>query len=70
MRLVLLLSSGIRISRTGRRFWIRNAVVWELFEDLVVDTRGGSSSEDSLRIRKGQAALFFRKDVEYISENL
>ena len=35
---------GIRISRTGRRFWIENAVIWQL-----VDASG---------ISRGQAAMF------------
>jgi hypothetical protein len=36
--------SGIRISKTGKRFWIRNATVWNL-----IDTNGA---------RVGQAARF------------
>lgn len=36
--------SGIRISKTGRRFWIRNATVWNL-----IDANG---------LRVGQAARF------------
>ncbi len=40
--------SGIRISKTGKRFWIRNATVWNL-----IDTNG---------VRVGQAARFDRWD--------
>ncbi|MEY3724355.1 MAG: hypothetical protein RLZZ365_290 [Pseudomonadota bacterium] len=40
--------SGIRISKTGKRFWIRNATVWN-----VIDTNGA---------RVGQAARFDRWD--------
>ncbi|WP_108508204.1 MEKHLA domain-containing protein [Polynucleobacter acidiphobus] len=36
--------SGIRISKTGKRFWIRNATVWNL-----IDTNG---------VQVGQAARF------------
>ena len=36
--------SGIRISKTGKRFWIRNATVWNLIDSNVV--------------RVGQAARF------------
>jgi hypothetical protein len=36
--------SGIRISKTGQRFWIRNATVWNL-----IDMNG---------VRVGQAARF------------
>jgi hypothetical protein len=40
--------SGIRISKTGKRFWIQNATVWNL-----IDTNG---------VRVGQAARFDRWD--------
>ncbi len=40
--------SGIRISKTGKRFWIRNATVWNL-----IDTNGA---------RVGQAARFDHRD--------
>jgi hypothetical protein len=40
--------AGIRISKTGKRFWIRNATVWNL-----IDTNG---------VRVGQAARFDRWD--------
>lgn len=40
--------SGIRISKTGKRFWIRNATVWNL-----IDMNGA---------RVGQAARFDRWD--------
>ena len=40
--------SGIRISKTGRRFWIRKATVWNL-----IDANG---------VRVGQAARFDHRD--------
>jgi hypothetical protein len=40
--------SGIRISKGGKRFWIRNATVWNL-----IDANGA---------RVGQAARFDRWD--------
>jgi hypothetical protein len=36
--------NGIRISRTGKRFWIKDAIIWNLV--------------DEHQIYKGQAALF------------
>lgn len=43
--------NGIRISRTGKRFWIKDAIIWNLV--------------DEHQIYKGQAALF--SNWEFIS---
>lgn len=44
--------SGIRVSRTGRRFRIRNAIVWNV--------------DDGAGIVVGQAALFRRSEVGFL----
>jgi hypothetical protein len=40
--------NGLRISRSGRRFWIQNGVVWQLMNDIGI-TFGQAALFDSWR---------------------
>lgn len=64
--------AGVRVSKSGRRFRIKDAVVWNLFEDLPLaePLAGDAGSPRALPVRlpKGQACLFFRRDVEFLDQ--
>ena len=61
------IGSGIRVSSTGSRFRIRDALVFNLFDE-VLDEEGGVPGEGvgARRIPRGQAALFRKENIEYL----
>ena len=51
---------GVRVTRTGRRFMIRDCVIWNLFTREDVDRQNGSERYC------GKAAMFLVSDVEWL----
>ena len=52
--------SGVRINSEGKRFRIRNCVVWQLLRDSDDD------ADDDSPVICGQAAMFMRSDIDWL----
>lgn len=59
------LFSGVRISKTGRRFVINDVIIWNLYDSGPEIAAGFDPNTTPLN-KRGQAALFLLRDVEYL----